>query len=305
MSTVLIPGGTGLIGSHLCKKLVESGYDVAVLSRTGNRIIPDVRVYNWQPDKNEIEQEAIETADYIINLSGANIGEKRWSVLRKKMILDSRVETTKLIYRKVKEYKKDLKAYVSASATGYYGSLTTNEIYKENSPPANDFLGNTCRLWEQSADRFSELGIRTVKIRTGVVLTHKGGALSKMILPVKLGIGSAIGSGNQYMPWIHIDDLCNIYIKSIEDNDMLGAYNAVSPDHKTNEEFTMILSRILKRPFWFPKVPAFVMKILFGEMSELLLEGSRVSAEKIKSAGYKFIFPNLESALGDIFGAKK
>lgn len=304
MATILITGGTGLVGRHLSKKLQEKGYNVAILSRTSKKE-STMPTYTWDLDKNEIEKEAIDAANCIIHLAGANIGDKRWTANRKQLIIDSRVKTGQLIFNKIKEQNKDLKAFISASAIGYYGTVTSPKIFTETDPPAKDFLGDTCRQWEQMTDRFKDFGIRTVKIRTGVVLTGQGGALSKMITPVKIGIGSAIGSGSQYLPWIHIDDLCGIYIKAIEDTQMDGAYNAVAPDHKTNKEFTRTLARVLKKPFWFPNLPAITMKALFGEMSVILLKGSRVSADKIMSTGYKFLFPNLENALIQILKKEK
>ena len=299
MATVLITGGTGLVGRHLCKRLQEKGYDVAVLSRTRKQEAA-ILTYTWDLDKKEIEKEAIDTADFIIHLAGANIGDKRWTAKRKQLIIDSRVKTGQLIFSKTKEQNKDLQVFISASAIGYYGTITSDKIFTETDPSSDDFLGDTCKQWEQMTDRFKDLGIRTVKIRTGVVLTKQGGALSKMITPVKMGIGSAIGSGRQYLPWIHIDDLCGIYIKAIEDKQMEGAHNAVAPDHKTNKEFTRTLARVLKKPFWFPNVPTITMKLMFGRMSEILLKGSRVSADKIKTTGYNFLFPDLESAFTDL-----
>jgi len=299
MATILITGGTGVIGKHLSEKFKEKGYSVAILSRV-SRHDTDIRSYAWNIDKSEIEKLAIETADSIIHLAGANIGDKRWSNKRRQLIIDSRIKTGKLIFEKLKENKNKPKAFISASATGFYGTITTNKIFSETDPPSSDFLGDTCRQWEQSADRFEELGIRTVKIRTGLVLTKQGGVLAKMILPINIGIGSAMGSGRQYMPWIHIDDLCGIYIKAVEDTEMNGAYNAVAPEHKTNKDFTKTLARVLKKPYWFPNIPALLLKLIFGKMSEILLEGSRVSSEKITSAGYRFKFTNLESALLDL-----
>ena len=299
MATVLITGGTGLVGKHLCKRLKEKGYDVAILSRTRKQETA-IPTYTWDLDKKEIQKEAIDTADYIIHLAGANIGDKRWTAKRKQIIIDSRVKTGQLIFSKIKEQNKDLKAFISASAIGYYGTITLDKIFTEADPPANDFLGDTCRQWEQMTDRFKDLGIRAVKIRTGVVLTGQGGALSKMTAPVKMGIGSAVGNGRQYLPWIHIDDLCDIYIKAIEDTQMKGAYNAVAPDQKTNKEFTQTIAHILKKPFWFPNVPAIAMKLMFGKISEILLRGSRISSNKIKKTGYNFLFPDLESALADL-----
>ncbi|MCE9539208.1 MAG: TIGR01777 family oxidoreductase [Bacteroidetes bacterium] len=299
MLKVLISGGTGLVGKHLSEKLRKKGYAVAVLSRTSKKDV-DIPTYSWDIEKKEIDQEAIETADCIIHLAGASIAEKRWTAKRKQLIIDSRVKSGQLIFDKVKENKNQLKVFISASAIGYYGAITSNKIFTETDPPANDFLGETCKQWEGIIDKFEELGIRTVKIRTGVVLSEQGGALEKMTKPIKIGIGSALGSGKQYIPWIHIDDLCGIYIKAIEDSQMRGAYNAVAPDHKSNIGFIRILARVLKKPIWLPSVPSMVLKILFGSMSAIILKGSRVSSEKIKAAGYNFLFPDLERALIDL-----
>ena len=299
MAKVLITGGTGLVGKHLSEKLKEKGYSVVILSRKKN-VDAEISTYSWDLEKKEIEAGALDSVDYIINLAGANIGEKRWTAKRKKQIIDSRIKSSGLIYDNIKPNKIKPKAFISASAIGYYGAIISEKAFYETDLPASDFLGETCRLWEQSADKFENSGMRVVKIRTGVVLAEKGGVLSKMIVPVKLGFGSAIGSGKQYMPWIHIDDLCSIYIKAIEDIQMSGAYNAVAPQHTTNVEFTRTLANVLKKPFWFPAIPAFMLKIIFGEMSEMLLRGSRVSSEKIIIAGYKFKFSNLQAALTDL-----
>lgn len=296
LATILITGGTGLVGRNLCKKLKDKGYSVAILSRASKKDA-EIPTYTWDIDKNEIEKEALEKADYIIHLAGANISEKRWTVKRRKLIIDSRVKSAQLIFEKLKENNTQPKAVIFASAIGYYGAITTDKIFLETDPPSMDFLGDTCRLWEQSADSFENFGIRTVKIRTGVVLTKQGGALAKMITPFKLGIGLIIGNGKQYMPWIHIDDLCDIYVMAIENIQMNGAYNAVSPDHKTNRVFTETVAHVLTKPLWFFKIPAIIMKIIFGKMAAMLLKGSRVSSEKITNAGYKFKFPNLEGAL--------
>lgn len=303
MLTILISGGTGLVGQHLSVKLKEKGYRVAVLSRTSNKDI-DIPAFAWDIEKNQIDREAIETADCIIHLAGAAIAEKRWTAKRKQLIIDSRVKSGQLIFDNVKENKNKLKIFISASAIGYYGAITSDKVFTETDPPANDFLGETCKQWEQSADKFEELGIRTVKIRTGVVLSKQGGALEKMITTVKMGIGSALGSGKQYMPWIHIDDLCGIYIKAIEDSQMKGVYNAVAPDHKTNMDYVKILARKLKKTLWLPNVPSIALKIIFGSMSAIILKGSRVSSEKIRAAGYNFLFPDLESALTDLVEKK-
>ncbi len=299
MKNVLITGGTGLIGKHLSERLIQSGYRVSVLSRERNNN-SKIPVYAWDVEKKKIDNEALENVDYIVHLAGANIGERRWTEKRKQLILDSRVKSSNLIFEELKKKNIKLKAFISASAVGYYGAVTSNKIFNETDFAPNDFLGETCRLWEQTTNQFENVGIRTVIIRAGIVLAKEDGALSKMMGPVKMGIGSAIGDGKQYIPWIHIDDICNIFIKAIENDAMHGAYNAVSPDPKTNKEFTKTLAKVLNAPFWFPAIPAFALKLMFGKMSEIFLKGSRVSSDKISATGFQFRFPELEKALKNI-----
>ena len=296
MAKVLITGGTGLVGKHLCRRLKDLGYEVSVLSR--NKVkSTEFETCFWDLDSDVIDVKAINSADYIIHLAGINIGEKRWTTKRKQLIVDSRIKSAALIVNNLDKQKNNLHAFITASAIGYYGAITTENIFKEDDPAAVDFLGQTCKKWEEVADKFTDLGIRTVKIRTGIVLTKEGGALSKMSFPVKMGVGSAIGSGKQYLPWIHIDDLCNIYVKAIEDTKMSGAYNAVAPEHLTNLQFTQSIAHSLNKAIWAPNIPSLVMKLIFGKMSEMLLNGSRVSADKIMKTGFVFKFPNLELAL--------
>jgi len=299
MTTVLITGGTGLVGKELTRQLKAKGYAVIHLSRTTNKNT-ETLTYYWDYTKDLIEPEAIEKADYIIHLAGENVSGKRWTTNRKKQIIDSRVRTAELLLKIIKEKNKPLKAFITASGSNYYGTITCDKIFSETDVAATDFLGETCKQWEAAADHFKNAGIRTVKIRTGVVLTRHNGALEKIALPVKLGIGSALGSGKQYIPWIHIDDLCSIYIKAIEDEKMQGAYNAVAPQHVTNKDFGRTIAEVLKKPFWFPAIPAFIIKLVFGEMGNIVLKGSRLSSEKIKNAGYQFKFTSLESALRNL-----
>lgn len=299
MKNVLITGGNGFVGKYLSDKLIQCGYHVTVLSRKNN-YHNKIPTFTWDLKKETIDKEALENVEYIVHLAGENIGERRWTEERMQRIIDSRVKSGNLIFEEVKKKKIKLKAFISASAVGYYGAVTSEKIFNETDPPCNDFLGETCRLWEQTAYQFENAGIRTVIIRSGIVLAKKEGALPKMMGPVKLGIGSAIGDGKQYIPWIHIDDICNIFIKAIEDETMHGAYNAASPDPKTNKEFTKTLAKVLNAPFWFPAIPAFALKLMFGKMSEMLLKGSRVSSDKISATGFKFRFPELEKALKNI-----
>jgi uncharacterized protein (TIGR01777 family) len=300
MAKVLITGGTGLVGRYLCNALQARGYEVSILSRTGKNG-NEIPAYTWNWNRNEIEEEAINTADYIVHLAGVNIGEKRWTAKRKQQILDSRVRTAELIFNKTEGQNKRLKAFISASAIGYYGARTTEEIYNETDPPSDDFLGQTCSRWEQVADRFSDIGIRSVKIRTGIVLSKHGGVLQKFNLPSRLGIGIIIGKGKQYFPWIHIQDLCNIYIAAIENIQMVGAYNAVAPEHLTYSQFIRKLTRHLSKPFWFPKIPSMVLQIIIGKKAEMILYGSRISSDRMRAAGYEFSFPDLDSALKQLY----
>jgi len=299
MDKVLVIGGTGLVGKHLCKKLQERGYKVSLLSRSKKRV-NSTTIFYWNPNKGEIEKRSLESIDCIINLAGANISGKRWTTRRKKQILDSRVNSGSLIYNTIKEQNHNIKTYISASAIGYYGASTSQKIFSETDLPANDFLGEVCQKWEQATNKHIELGIRTVNIRTGIVLTKHGGALKKLAQPIKLNIGSVIGSGRQYIPWIHIDDLCEIYIKAITHKKIKGALNAVAPSHITNKDFTHLLANVLKKKILLPNIPSVIMKLIFGEMSKLILNGSRVSSNKIVALGYNFIFPQLGGALKEI-----
>lgn len=299
MKNVLITGGTGLIGQHLTKSLKAKGYEVSILSRTKGTN-KGVTTYTWDIDKGEIEVDAIKNADYIVHLSGESIGDNRWTEKRKSSILSSRIKSANLLFHYVKMHNPNLMAFISCSAIGYYGAVTTDNIFKEDDAAASDFLGRICSQWEEVADQFRTTGIRTVKVRCAVVLTPQKGPLSKMVTPTKMGIGSGLGNGKQYLPWVHIDDLCRIFIKSIEDQKMEGAYNAVSPHHVNNTDFNRTLAGVLGKPFWMPNVPTFVLKLMFGKMSQIFLNGSRISAEKIEKAGFEFSYPNLTLALNNL-----
>jgi len=297
METVLITGGTGLIGKALHKKLSDKGYRVIVLSRSTSE---NKDVFKWDLESAYIEEEAIKQVNYIIHLAGAGITDKRWTDKRKEEILRSRILTTKLLYKYVKQYNPNLNAFISASGVGYYGSITSGKIYTENDSAGNDFLAEVCVRWEKESLKFQQLKIRTVNYRTGIVLSKNGGALPKLTKPIKLGVGAAVGSGNQYMPWIHIEDLCNMYISAIENENYNGIYNAVAPEHTTNKQLTKAIANTLKKSIWLPNIPAFAVKAMFGEMAMVLLKGSRVSSEKIKENGFTFKYKSLKKALGNL-----
>jgi uncharacterized protein (TIGR01777 family) len=294
--SVLITGGSGLIGRYLTSLLLEEGFSVSHLSR--RMTMPGkVQVHPWSPENSYINPDFLRGTDYIIHLAGANIGEKRWTCRRKSEIISSRVDTARLLHDVVRSEKIPLKAFISASAIGYYGSVTSDRIFTETDPPSDDFLGTTCRLWEEAADLFRADGIRTVSIRTGVVLEKSDSALARFLAAAKFGLFPRLGSGKQYLPWIHISDLCRIYLKAIKDNNMDGAYNAVAPDSADNSRFVRCLARVMGRPFISPPVPSVLLRTIMGESSLIALEGSRISPGKIISEGFRFEFPELEAAL--------
>ena len=298
---ILITGGSGTIGRYLTSMLLSEGYQVSHLSRKQDQF-GRVRVHRWDPEKGILNPVVLDGVDYIIHLAGANIGEKRWTKKRKQELYDSRIKTAELILENIRTSGRKLRAFISASATGYYGMTTSGKIYMETDEAAPDFTGELCRHWENVADRFGETGARAVRIRSGVVLTRRGGALGRISTLARAGLASALGTGKQYFPWIHVDDLCGIYIKAVEDTSLNGAFNAVGPGHITNRDFMKAVAVSLNKPFIAPNVPSYVMRLVFGEMAGMLLEGSRVSPEKIISAGYDFRFKSAGDALKDLFG---
>lgn len=299
MTKVLISGGTGLVGRHLSQKLLSKGYDIAFLSRS-KKSTGTIPSYIWDYKTGKIDLQAFDSVDYIIHLAGANISEKRWTSERKKELIDSRVLTGELIYKTITENKIDIKAFITASGIGYYGAKTLDKIFNEQDKPSIDFIGKICVLWESIADNFESAGIRNVKVRTGIVLTKQKGALEKIINPVKFKIGAILGKGNQYLPWIHIDDLCDIYIKAIEDKEMNGAYNAVAPNHLTYKDLIIQTGKVIGKPLFNMNVPSFMIKLIFGEMSAILLKGSRISSHKLIKEGYEFKYPEIEKALENL-----
>lgn len=291
MIKILITGGKGLIGTHLAKKFLEKNYKVIILTRNPK----NENEFEWDIDKKYIDETVFKNLDYIIHLAGAGIADKRWTDKRKQEIIHSRVASTNLLFEKIKEHKVNLKGFIAASAIGFYGAKTTDKIFTETDKPANDFLGKVCQLWEEAIHQFKKENSRTVILRTGVVLSKTGGALAKMKTPII----SPIGSGKQYIPWVHIDDLCSMYINAIENN-LSGIYNAVAPEHQTNKSFSKILAKKMKRLYIPIGVPSFLLKLIFGQMAVILLKGSRVSSEKIENSGFKFQFKTLAKALENL-----
>lgn len=295
---ILITGASGLIGARLTHLLIEQGHRVSHLSRSKkDGAIP---TFVWDVKNKYLDPEALKGVDTIIHLAGAGVADKRWNEKSKKEILESRTHSTRLLCEKLREYNSDIKNVICASAIGYYGFTMSDKLFTEESEAGSDFLAHVVKEWEAEEDKISALGLRVAKIRIGVVLSEKDGALAQMALPVKLFVGSPLASGKQYLSWIHIDDLCGIFIKAINDDHLNGAYNGVAPHPVTNEEMTKAMAKVLKRPLWAPNVPAFVLKLVVGEMANIVINGSNVSSAKIENAGYQFKFPNLNEALKDV-----
>jgi len=296
---VIVTGGTGFVGKKLTQLLLENGYSVTILSRTAKINSGRVSYRQWNVEAGTIDEQAILQADYIIHLAGENIGAKRWTSNRKKAILDSREQSTQLLYATLQKHNKQLDAFISASGVGIYGAITDDVLCSESTPVANDFLGTVCQKWESAATPIANLGIRTVQIRTGLVLGKGEGVLQQLVPLFKFRLGSAIGSGKQFMPWIHIDDLCRIYLEAIINSDMKGPYNAAINDGTTNSIFSKTLASILGYSIWLPNVPAFLLRIVLGEMAQLVLTGRRVTSNKIEAIGFKFEFTQLNLALNN------
>jgi uncharacterized protein (TIGR01777 family) len=291
MAKIIITGGTGLVGKRLSKLLIDKNHEVVILSRNPSK----ENEFKWDISSNYIDEKALLRTDYIIHLAGAGIADKRWTKERKQVIIDSRVNSANLLFDNINKLKINLKGFISASGIGFYGAITSDTIFEETDNPGNDFLSEVCQKWENAAHQFSTKNIPVTILRTGIVLSDKGGALDKMKTPII----SPLGSGKQFLPWIHIDDLCEIYIKSIEDN-LTGVFNAVAPQHQTSITFSKALAKSIKKPYLPIGVPPFMLKLLFGEMAVILLEGSRISAKKIEKSGYSFRFNTLKKAFNNL-----
>lgn len=290
--TILITGAGGLVANRL-KEMLGRDYNLNFLTRNPKA----ANEYFWDIERGFLDEKALDGVEYILHLAGASVGEKRWTEVRRREILTSRIGGARLLLDKIKEKNLRLKSYISASAVGYYGTMTSDEILTENSPIGNDFLSEVCRKWEQSAEEFRSVSERVVKLRLGVVLSRKGGALPKMICPTRYYANAVLGTGRQIVTWIDIDDLAEMIRFCLKRETMDGVYNAVSPNPVSNAVFTHTLAKIMNRKIIFPPIPKWFVKLLFGEASVLLLEGSRVSCEKILAEGFAFRYGSLEASL--------
>lgn len=296
---ILITGGSGLVGSSLTKVLLGMNYDVAILTRNQSSD-HDFKQYFWDPSKLLIDEDALKGVDCIVHLAGTNISDRRWTKKQKKEIYSSRVESAEFLYQKIKELDIPLKSFVSSSAVGCYGTITSDQIYTEQDHNADDYLGQLCTHWEAKADQFINLGCKVSKVRTGIVLSSKGGVLPKMMFPINWCLGAPLGSGKQFIPWIHIDDLCAIYVNLINELIPSGVYNGVAPEVISNNDFTCIIAEALNKPLWLPNIPSWVLKIIFGEMSSILLNGCRVSSNKLIKYGFQYKYLSIRSAIHNL-----
>lgn len=299
INKVLISGGSGLVGTRLTELLLERGYEVAHLSRH-KKPVSGVRVFEYDTQKNFIEEGALDYAQFFVHLAGAGVADKRWTAERKKLITKSRTETVDLVFKKLRDANIKPEAVISASGSNYYGSDTGDTKNSEDFPPGNDFLSKVCIDWEDAAMAINST-IRTVILRTGMVLSNRSGALPRISQPARFGFGAALGSGKQWVSWIHIDDLCRMYIEAIENESWTGAYNAVSALPVTNEHFTKEICQALKKPFWMPNVPAFALKLALGEMANIVLGSNYVVNQRIlNETNFIYEFPDLKQALTNL-----
>ena len=297
---VLITGGSGLLGSRITEQLLREGFTVNHLSRNPGKQ-GKVESFYWDPEKGEMNEKALIGVDYIINLAGAGIADKRWTKERKKVIKESRTKSTALLRDYIEKGNYKVKALISASGMGYYGQDNGDRWQTEKSRFGDDFVATVTKDWEAEAQAYGKLGIRVVIFRFGIVLSNKGGALPKLSLPVKLGLGAPLGPGDQWMSWVHIEYVADAVSFALSHENVQGVYNIGSPEPVTNREFNKKAAGVLNRPTFLPNVPAFSLRLVLGEMASTVLGSCRMSPEKFMKEGFTFKFENLEDALKDLY----
>ncbi|ANH82343.1 TIGR01777 family protein [Niabella ginsenosidivorans] len=307
MQTIVVTGGTGLVGRVVIKKLLQKGYKVIVFTRdkAKDKKTERGRLYSyWNINAGELDEKILSGADAVIHLAGAGVADKRWSVKRKQEILSSRTESGLLISEYLLQNSHQVKAFISASAIGWYGAdpqVPDPAPFKEEQPPAGDFLGAVCYEWERSTQPLLKAGVRTVYLRTGIVLSNEGGALAEFKKPLKMKLAAVLGHGKQMVSWIHIDDLANLYMTALENEAFTGAYNAVAPQPVSNEAFMLTLAReMYGKSFMKIHIPSWALKLVLGEMSTEVLKSATVSARKVMDMGFQFRFAEIEPALQDL-----
>ncbi|WP_423148934.1 TIGR01777 family oxidoreductase [Rubrolithibacter danxiaensis] len=303
--TILITGASGLIGNSLTRLLALKGYRIHHLTRFKSHKNPLIKTFGWDVRNKKIDSDCIKETDIIIHLAGEGIAGKRWTSQRKQNIINSRTESIRLIYSLLRQSPgHQVKKIISSSAVGYYGDRG-DLLLTESTPPGTGFLSKTCVAWEQAVDEGVSLGIKTVKLRTGMVLSTEGGALPQIAKPIKLGVGTVLGSGKQWVSWIHLQDVTRMFLFAIENESVEGSFNMTAPNPVTQTELTYAIARELNKRIWLPRTPSFILKLVLGEMSSVVLDSTKTSASKIQSAGFQFNFPTIEEALASIYGNKK
>jgi uncharacterized protein (TIGR01777 family) len=297
--TVLIAGGSGLIGDELSIQLLSMGYEVRILGR-GTAADGKVQHFNWNPAAQLIDENCLTGVDFVINLAGANVGKGKWTKSRKKILLNSRIDSTTLLAKTIIDKKIPIRKFIQASAIGFYGFTNTGRTFTETDSAGTDFLATLTQQWENTTEVLIKANIPLNILRIGVVLSPKGGALLEMCRPIKLFAGSFLGSGKQIVPWIHVKDMVSVFIKSIKENEFLGIYNCVAPEPVTNKELTKEMGKALHRPIWPLGVPAFILRMLLGEQAQIVLEGNAVSCKKLIDSGFVFQYPTITKAIGSL-----
>lgn len=306
MHTVLITGGTGTIGKKLSNLLIIKGYNVIILSRRKMPVsTSDSRISyaKWDVEKGEIEPSVITRCDYIINLAGANIAAQRWTKKRKTLIRESRIQSSLLLVKALKEIPNNVKAIISASGAAYYGPdnlLSLHDGFTEDDKPGNDFLASVCEQWEEAIASVQVLNKRYVVLRTGLVLSKQGGLLTNLLKPLQYGVAVILGNGKQMVSWIHELDICNLYIYAMEHEEMNGPYNAVAPFAVTQRELVMTLAQARHRMYIPLNVPGFILKLVMGELAGEVLKSTHLSSSAVEENGFRFSFPKLEIALKNL-----
>lgn len=293
-----------MLGSRLTSLLQQRKHEVVHLSRSSGDDGSKVKTFQWDVHRQQMDEAALQGVQAIIHLAGAGVVDKPWTERRKQEIVESRTKSTQLLHSNLKRVHHSVDTFISASGIGYYPLNTSDELYTEDSPQGKSFLSDVVKVWESEVDKLQELGLRIVKFRIGVVLSEKGGALTSMMKPVQWYAGAPLGTGKQFVSWIHIDDLCAMMIRAIEDPQLKGVYNGVAPFPVTNKELTQSIARHIHRPLLLPAVPSWVLNFLLGEMAGMVLLGNKVSGEKIMKTGFQFKYPNLENALSDLLDKK-
>ena len=295
MTTILITGGSGLIGTALTDALLRDGHTVRHLGRGRGRS-GTVQQFTWDIRRGTMDTGALEGVDHIIHLAGAGIADKRWTEARVKELIDSRAGSARLLLRMAQREGVRPASFISAAGINFHGAVTTSHTYVESDPAGTDTIARISVAWEAAVDDWNSL-CRVVKLRTPIVLSPTGGALAKLLLPIRWGLGAPLGTGRQWMPWVHLDDLVDAYRHALTNTTLQGPYNVCAGEQVDNRSFTRTLGLVLGRPMFMPAVPAFALRLALGELSGILLEGSAASSERLRSTGFTYRYERLEDAL--------